>query len=120
MAKQIQKMKIRFYIGLLILLAQIGSLIYSRFIPERLFCWAPYDTSVWYEVKVLIDNKELTPNEVTKRYNYDFGYWENRSIENVFFFIERHENTYGLNDNANVTVKYRRNGKPEKVWSFVK
>ena len=112
-------MKTKFYIGVAFLLLQIGSIIYARFIPERFFCWAPYDSHTKFETFVTINNRTLSFKEAENRYRYKMNGWEQRSIANVFSIIKQYEATYGKNDNAKVIVKYKTNGHPLKVWKLV-
>ncbi|MBR9844772.1 MAG: hypothetical protein GYB35_01050 [Algicola sp.] len=111
-------MKIRVFIGILFLLLQVGSVIYARFIPERFFCWAPYDTHVKFEVFVTIDGKTLSPEDTEARYKYKMKGWEQRSIDNIFSLISQYENTYGKADNAKVLMTYSINGHEEQEWRF--
>lgn len=111
-------MKIRFIIGMVFLVLQIGSIIYARFIPERFFCWAPYDTHVKFEVFVTIDGETLNPEDTAARYKYKMKGWEQRSIANIFSLISQYERTYGKTDNAQVLMKYSINGHEEKEWRF--
>ena len=111
-------MKTRFYIGILFLLLQVGSIIYARFIPERFFCWAPYDTHVKFEVVVTIDGKTLSIEDTIARYNYKMQGWEQRSIHNIISLISQYERTYGKDDNAQVHMTYAINGNEKKEWRY--
>lgn len=105
-------------VGLLFLAAQVASIGYARFVPERFFCWAPYDQHTLYQVRVVLDDRELTTREVQIRYQYRAEAWEPRSIDNVFSIIRQFESTYGRNDNAEVTVIYSTNGHAEATWNW--
>ncbi|WP_248723026.1 hypothetical protein [Seonamhaeicola sp. ML3] len=109
-------MKTRYYFGITFLLLQVISIIYALFISERFFCWAPYDEHTYIQVSVEIDGKQLTKREVKDRYRYKAEGWEPRSINNVFNIITQYETTYGINDNANVLVKYETNGNKQRIW----
>ena len=109
-------MKPRFVIGLLFIAMQIASVTYARFIPERFFCWAPYDIHTKFKVNVTIDGELLSPQEAEIRYKYKMEGWEQRSIDNIFSLIKQYESTYGKRDNASVEVIYSENGKPEEIW----
>lgn len=111
-------MKIRVSIGVIFLLLQAGSIAYARFIPERFFCWAPYDSHIKFEVFVTIDGKKLTSEETIARYKYKMRGWEQRSIDNIFSLISQYERTYGKADNAQVLMIYSINGHEEKEWRF--
>ncbi len=113
-------MKIRYYLGVAFLLLQVISIVYSQFIPERFFCWAPYDEHTYIDISVEIDGKQLTKKEVKDRYRYKSEGWEPRSIANVFDIISQYESTYGKTDNATVEVNYSTNGQKERIWSLKK
>lgn len=111
-------MKVRGFIGILFLLLQVGSIIYARYIPERFFCWAPYDQHTKFEVSVTIDGKTLSDKETFNRYKYKMKGWEQRSIDNIISIISQYERTYGKEDNAQVTMIYSTNGHEEKEWRY--
>ncbi|MFK7782288.1 hypothetical protein [Psychroserpens sp.] len=111
-------MKVRVFIGILFLLLQVGSIAYARFIPERFFCWAPYDQHTKFQVFVSIEGKTLSSEETEARYKYKMKGWEQRSIHNIFSLISQYERTYGRHDNAQVKMIYSTNGHEEKEWRF--
>lgn len=111
-------MKGRLLIGVLFLLLQVGGIIYARFIPERFFCWAPYDIHTKFEVFVTIDGQELSNSEIESRYRYKMKGWEQRSIHNIISLISQYERTYGQSDNAEVYMIYAINGHPEQKWTY--
>lgn len=108
----------RFYIGIIFICLQIGSIIYARFIPERFFCWAPYDSHINFKTTVTINNKVLSTEEAVERYHYKMAGWEQRSIHNIFYLITKYERTYGVLDSARVKVNYSINGHKESVWEL--
>jgi len=111
-------MKFRVFIGILFLLLQVGSITYARFIPERFFSWAPYDSHTKFEVRVTIDGETLTTEETVARYQYKMKGWEQRSIYNIISLISQYEYTYSKNENAKVIMTYTTNGDEEKTWKF--
>ncbi len=111
-------MKIRGFIGILFLALQLGSIAYARFIPERFYCWAPYDEHTQFEVTVTIDGVTLTPEATEARYKYKMKGWEQRSIHNITSLISQYERTYGKDDNAQVYMRYSKNGHEQKEWRF--
>ena len=108
--------RIGFYLGSVFLFLQLASVIYARFIPERFFCWAPYDEHSYYEIKVMIDGESLSRSEVNSRYRYKSKGWEPRSMDNIFSLVEQYEKTYGVNDNALVIIDYQTNGHKKQQW----
>ncbi|OUS01332.1 hypothetical protein A9Q86_05980 [Flavobacteriales bacterium 33_180_T64] len=111
-------MKVRFYFGILFLLLQVGLIAYARFIPERFFCWAPYDSHTKFEVFVTINQDTLSLQETETRYNYKMNGWEQRSAHNIFSIITQYEQTYGKDDNAKVVMKYSTNGHNDLEWNY--
>lgn len=111
-------MSVRKTIGILFLVAQCGSVALARFIPERFFCWAPYDEHTSIQTVVKLGATELSPKQVAERYRYVLNGWEVRSIHNALNIIEQYETTHGAGDSAEVTVKYSRNGHPTRIWRY--
>jgi hypothetical protein len=111
---------IRKTIGIAFLFAQCGSVLVARFIPERFFCWAPYDEHTSLETRVIIGDSELDAKEVNARYRYLVNGWEPRAIHNVFNIIQQYETTYGAGDSAEVIVTYSKNGHPQQTWRYPK
>ncbi len=105
-------------IGLLFLALQLVSIGYARFIPERFFCWAPYDQHTHYRIDVVLVDGTMTAIDVRRRYRYASEAWEPRNIANVFSIIRQYESTYGKSDNARVTVIYSTNGRAEATWQW--
>ena len=109
-------MKRQYYLGAIFLIAQFVSIIYARVIPERFFCWAPYDQHTHYELFVEAKGVELTKSEIQERYHYRATGWEPRSIFNVINIVNQYESTYGETDRARVKIKYSINGNSEEIW----
>lgn len=112
--------KISYSIGILFLILQVSVIIYSRFIPERFFCWAPYDEHTYYEIIVKDNGKTLTSEEIKERYHYKPKGWEPRAIHNVFNMISQYEKTYATENDIEVVVNYSINGLKNETWSLEK
>ncbi len=106
--------------GIIFLLAQCGSVLIARFIPERFFCWAPYDEHTSMKTNVKLGMTELNPKQVNERYRYIVNGWEPRAIHNVLDIIEQYETTYGAKDSAEVIVTYTTNGHRHQTWRHPK
>ena len=104
--------------GIAFLAAQLASVLYARFIPEKFFCWAPYDEHTHYAIRVVVDGHDLSKEEITERYRYPQTAWEVREMDNVLSIIRHYEQTYGAEDSANVSVTYRTNGHAEETWGW--
>jgi len=107
-------------LGILFLAAQAGAVFYARFIPERFFCWAPYDEHTSVQTVVKLGETELGPHQVNQRYRYMVNGWEPRAIHNVLDIIEQYETTYGARDSAEVIVTYSINGHRSQTWRHPK
>ena len=96
-------------------LAMIG---YARFVPSRYFCWAPMDSQNLYSISVVIDGRELGPEEIGERYRQpaEGGNWQ--AVQHVFDKVQQYEETYGRDDAARVVVTYTVNGHPEETWTW--
>ena len=96
-------------------LAMIG---YARFVPSRYFCWAPMDSQNLYSISVVIDGRELDPEEVGERYRQpaEGGNWQ--AVQHVLDKVQQYEETYGRDDAARVVVTYSVNGHPEETWTW--
>lgn len=99
-------------------LVQVVGIIYSRFLEEKYFCWAPFDQISVYEIKAEINGVELSAEEIRNRYNLQRVGRENRSIHNVFSILRQYEESYGNQDIAEVKVTYWTNGKEQEEWTF--
>lgn len=103
---------------ILFLAAQLFLIGYARFIPERFFCWAPYDQHTYYEIQVRLDNNLLNTGEVAARYKYKAKGWEPRSIYNVFNMVKHFEEGIDASDRAQVLIRYSINGRKQQEWRY--
>ncbi|WP_111671760.1 hypothetical protein [Algoriphagus litoralis] len=99
-------------------LIQLIGIIYSRFMEERYFCWAPFDQISLYEIKSTVNGVVFSPEEIKSRYNLQGNGRENRSIHHVFSIIKQYEESYGKEDKVVVKVIYSTNGKAKEEWNF--
>jgi hypothetical protein len=99
-------------------LIQVIGIIYSRFLEERYFCWAPFDQISLYEIKIEVNGLVYSPEEIRGRYNFQSNGRENRSMHNVFSIIRQFEESYGREEKAVVKVIYSTNGKSKEEWNF--
>jgi hypothetical protein len=113
-------MRTRFLTGVFFLVLQIISTGIARFIPERFFCWAPYDEHTKIQSNVYLDSVLLSPEQTSDRYRYRMNGWEPRAVHNIFNLVEQYERTYGQEENTHITIRYRTNGHPVRVWSYPK
>jgi predicted ATP-grasp superfamily ATP-dependent carboligase len=105
-------------VGIAFLCAQLGSILYSPFIPEKFFCWAPFDQHTLYSIEVTIDGRALGADEIASRYRYPQSAWEVREIQNVISIVRQYERTYGTDENASVSLTYRTNGHEQRTWTW--
>ena len=104
--------------GTIFLIWQLGMIAYARFVPTRYFCWAPCDTQTAYELKVSIEDRELSPQEIRARYRRPAKGRDNRSPHHVMDIVRQYEETYGRGDDARVVMTYSVNGHPEEQWKW--
>ena len=105
-------------LGILFLAAQLASICYARFIPEKFFAWAPYDQHSRYRIEVNLPSGSLAPRDVRRRYRYDDDGWETRNIANIISLVRQYERTYGAGDGARVRITYVTNGRTEQTWEW--
>jgi hypothetical protein len=109
---------VRTTLGVAVLAFQLGMIVYARFVPSRYFCWAPFHSQNNYEMDVTVNGKALTGGEIQKRYRRPQKGVNSRSIQDEKGIIMQYEQTYGKNEHAEVTLRYRVNGGAEQVWHW--
>jgi hypothetical protein len=108
----------RSLIGIVFLLAQLFSIVYVQFGPARYFCWAPNDYMVSYDLRVKINNRILTPQEVERRYRLpQTGVYQNIATH-LIDHLRQYETTYGRKDHSQVTMTYSTNGRQQEEWTW--
>lgn len=90
----------------------------GRFTDTRYFCWAPYDEITRFELRVVIDGRELSQQEVKRRYRLPQAARDNRSWAHVPAIIAHYERTRGRADGAVVEYRYRVNGSEARLWRW--
>ncbi len=93
-------------------------IVYARFVPSRYFCWAPYHSQNHYEMDVTVNGRVLTAGEIQRRYRRPQKGINSRTIEDQKDIIAQYERTYGKNERAEVTLRYRVNGGAEQTWHW--
>ena len=108
----------RTLLGAVLLAFQIGMIVYARFVPSRYFCWAPMDSQNLFSVRVVINGRELSTDEIVSRYRQpqQGGNWQ--SIQHVKDKLQQYEETYGRTDNAKVEMTYTVNDGKEQFWEW--
>jgi hypothetical protein len=101
-----------------LLLFQVVMIVYARFVPSRYFCWAPFDIQTEYKLQVEVDGRMLNAKEVLARYRRAQNGTDNRSPHHVMDIIRGVEETYGRNNQVQVAMRYRVNGKQEQIWRW--
>ena len=105
-------------LGVAVLLFQIGAIIYARFVPARYFCWAPYDAQNDYVIEVVAAGRTLSQDEIRRRYKKRARGTDNRSIQHIKDIISGYETSYGVGEDAQVTLSFRVNGGEEQSWKW--
>ncbi len=110
------RLKIGIAAGLL--LFQLGMIGYARFVPERFFCWAPFDSQSRYAIQVVMPDRALTADEIEARYRIPQQGSDNRAIAHIIKIVQQYEETYGAADRAAVKLSYTVNGRKERAWHW--
>lgn len=101
-----------------LLLLQIISVINARFVSSRWLAWAPNDYAVVYRLQVQIDGRDLSADEIGKRYKLvSEGVYENPA-QNLIDIVRQREQTYGRNDQAEAMLVYRPDGGAAQEWRW--
>lgn len=104
--------------GLALLAAQLGAVVYARFIPARYFCWAPFDMQTEYVIETYAGGHELSADEIRRRYRRPKRGVDNRSVQNLLDIIQQIEARRDREEGATVRVHYRINGKEPQEWQW--
>jgi hypothetical protein len=111
-------MGIRKALGTLFLLAQLGLVVYARFVPTRWLCWAPNDYAVQYELQVRLGTRDLSPLEIQQRYKLPSQGWYENPAENIIDIVNQYERTAGRDDAAQVRLVYSVDGGRAREWHW--
>ncbi len=98
--------------------AQLALIALARTTKARYFCWAPFYMQTDYQLDVTLDGKKLTPQEVRRRYRRPAKGADNRGVQNLIDIIQGYEERYAGPNKAEITMRYRINGKEEQVWRY--
>lgn len=109
---------LRWSLGIVLLLFQVGAILYARFVPTRYFCWAPFDMQTDYRLVVTVNGKHLTDQEIARRYRRGAKGTDNRSYHHVIDILEQTEKRYHSDDVTEIVMTYRINGKQEQQWHY--
>lgn len=97
---------------------QVSGIAAARFGEERYFCWAPYDQITQFELSVAVAGRELSREEIKRRYRLPDVSRDNRSWAHVPAVIAQYERTLGRADGALVEYRHRVNGGVPRVWRW--
>ena len=110
--------RISFAISVALIAAQLAFIVSARTTNARYFCWAPFDMQTDYSLDVAVDGAKLKPEEISQRYGLPASGTDNRSVQNLIDRVQLHEERYGAHHTAEITLRYRINGKQEQVWHY--
>ncbi|HYV55963.1 MAG TPA: hypothetical protein VE911_00385 [Candidatus Nitrosopolaris sp.] len=135
----------RLVLGIAILLAQIGSVIYVHFGPapggqpwlrktldgcsaepvdcRRYLAWAPNDYLVQYEVSAEVRGQVLSPLDAYRRYHFQPSGHLGTGIfqdppQRIIDTVEAYERGHDPDDRDRVVVTYTVNGGPRHEWRW--
>lgn len=97
---------------------QVGAIVYARTVESRYFCWAPYDQQTRYQIDVTVNGKKLSADEIRQRYRRPKMGNDNRSVRHVKDILEGAERQYHPQDQVEIVLTYRINGKEEQTWRY--
>ena len=109
---------VRWGFGLALLAFQVGAIVHARFVPERYFCWAPFDQQTDYRLEATVNGRNLTPGEISQRYRRSARGTDNRSYQHIIDIVQRTEQQYHSDDRVEVVLTYRINGRQEQQWRY--
>lgn len=104
--------------GIVLLGEQVVGVGVGRLTDTRYFCWAPYDEITQFQLRVVINGRELSQPEVKRRYRLPHATRDNRSWAHVPAIIAHYECTRGSADGAVVEYRYRVNGGEARLWRW--
>ncbi|HMO01440.1 MAG TPA: hypothetical protein PKD37_04775 [Oligoflexia bacterium] len=103
---------------LLFLSIQVFGVILSRFLPERLFCWAPHDQQTYYFLNVWQGTRKLSGAEVLKRYGMPYSGWNSHASANLNNLVVLRESRSQDSLPIEVLLLTRTNGKNWQRWWY--
>jgi hypothetical protein len=109
---------VRWGLGLALLVFQLGAIFHARFVPERYFCWAPFDQQTDYRLEATVNGRKLSPAEIGQRYRRPARGTDNRSYQHIIDIVQRTEQQYHPEDRVEVVLSYHINGRQEQQWRY--
>ena len=85
---------------------------------NRSFSWAPHTTQIHYRLDASVDDLPLTAADVDRRFHVPQDGWEVHDIRNLQAIVTQYTRTYGRHEAIRVTLRYRINDGPERVWQW--
>lgn len=110
--------RLRWTIGLTLLAFQFAAIIYARYVDSRYFCWAPYDMQTDYAISARVNGRDLSGNEIVKRYRRGAKGTDNRSFQHIIDIVAGAEQRYHPQDHSDITITYSINGGPKQQWHY--
>ena len=104
--------------GICLLLLQVFSVVHARFVSSRWLAWAPNDYALNYRLQVKVGGRDLSADEIGKRYQLPPGGLYENPAQNIIDMVSQRERTYGRNDHAEVVLDYRPNGGAAQEWRW--
>lgn len=109
-----------------LLALQVGWIVHEQLGASRYFCWAPLHEHVLYEIEAHTGGRRLSHAEVALRYGRRGAldvdgtrfFWELNAAQHVLDTVARRERSLHPSVRAEVTVRYRVNGRQEQTWTF--
>jgi len=112
------KIPLRLLFGGLLLIVQLGMIVFARFTEARYFCWAPHDVQNEFILEVTLDGQKLSAEDIFKRYRIPKKSTDPRSIQHVKDALKKYELIYSKDNPAKIVMNYNRNGVEQESWRW--
>ena len=112
----------RWFATVLFLTAQLVVVIYGFFDPQKYFGFFPFSASSDCKITAVIGDHRLSNWETLKRYHIQrYAKKAGRILPPAYRLLDiitTYETTYGLNDDAKVTMNCNVNGVQQPEWRY--
>ena len=101
-----------------LVLWQLGMIVYARFDLGRYFTWSPHDVVWTFDLVVETPTETLDHDGAVARYRLRRYRRQEHAVEHVKRAVRQYERTHGRDDGARVTMTYDKNGRDPLVWTW--
>jgi hypothetical protein len=110
----------RRWLGVAFLAVQVAwiLIVHASGMSARYFCWAPNDSMVTYQIRVVEHGQILSSSQIASRYGFAAQGLYEYPVAHLEDAIRQYEQTYGRGDGAEVSMTYTINGGTQDVWTW--